>query len=186
MIQPPSILWCHFLPPSLWLLTFQLHWIFFFNFFAGEGVLHVIFSCGVWDLVPWPGIEPRPPALGVWSLSRWTTREVLCPAGLLLLPQGLCTCCFSRCSPTRYQGLPPSLHSGSTVTSSEWPSWTTVPLPCLSLSSLPALFFLSQVKWYFHLFPCLLLVRFLRGQAFCFAHSAHKYIYLSAYTSTYI
>ena len=33
-------------------------------------------SCGMWDLVPWPGIEPRPPALGVWSLSHWTTREV--------------------------------------------------------------------------------------------------------------
>ena len=30
---------------------------------------------GMWhDLVP-PGIEPRPPALGVWSLSHWTTRE---------------------------------------------------------------------------------------------------------------
>ena len=23
----------------------------------------------MWDLVPWPGIEPRPPALGVWSLA---------------------------------------------------------------------------------------------------------------------
>ena len=31
----------------------------------------------MWDLVPWPGIEPRPPALEVWSLSHWTTREVL-------------------------------------------------------------------------------------------------------------
>ena len=29
------------------------------------------------DLVPWPGIEPRPPALEVWSLSHWTTRKVL-------------------------------------------------------------------------------------------------------------
>ena len=27
-------------------------------------------------LVSWPGIEPRPPALGAWSLSHWTTREV--------------------------------------------------------------------------------------------------------------
>ena len=27
-----------------------------------------IFSCRVWDLVVWPGIEPRPPALGAWSL----------------------------------------------------------------------------------------------------------------------
>ena len=33
-------------------------------------------SCGMWDLVPWPKIEPRPPALGIWSLSRWTTRNV--------------------------------------------------------------------------------------------------------------
>ena len=31
-----------------------------------------IFSCRMWDLLPWPG----PPALGVWSLSHWTTREV--------------------------------------------------------------------------------------------------------------
>ena len=28
------------------------------------------------DLVPWPRIEPGPPALGAWSLSHWTTREV--------------------------------------------------------------------------------------------------------------
>ena len=30
----------------------------------------------MWDLVPQPGIEPRPPALGAWSLTHWTTREV--------------------------------------------------------------------------------------------------------------
>ena len=29
----------------------------------------------LWDLVPWPGIEQWPPALGAWSLSHWTTRE---------------------------------------------------------------------------------------------------------------
>ena len=28
----------------------------------------------MWDLVPWPRIEPGPPTLGVWSLSHWTTR----------------------------------------------------------------------------------------------------------------
>ena len=33
-------------------------------------------SSSLWDLVPWPGIEPRPPALGAWSLSHWTTGEV--------------------------------------------------------------------------------------------------------------
>ena len=44
---------------------------------------HVAFSCcmrtlshSMWDLVPWPGIEPESPALGAWNLSHWTTREV--------------------------------------------------------------------------------------------------------------
>ena len=31
-------------------------------------------SCGMWDLVPWPGIKPRPPALGV--LATEPTREI--------------------------------------------------------------------------------------------------------------
>ena len=35
-----------------------------------------IFSCGMQDLVPRPGIEPGPPALGAWSLNHWITREV--------------------------------------------------------------------------------------------------------------
>ena len=33
-------------------------------------------SFGMWDLVPQPGIEPKPPSLGVLRLSHWTTREV--------------------------------------------------------------------------------------------------------------
>ena len=33
-------------------------------------------SCGMWDQVPWTGIELQPPALGAQSLSHWTTREV--------------------------------------------------------------------------------------------------------------
>ena len=33
-------------------------------------------SYSLWDLVPWQGIELRFPALGVWSLSHWTIREV--------------------------------------------------------------------------------------------------------------
>ena len=39
-------------------------------------------SCVMWDLVPWPRIEPGAPALGVQSLSHWTTREV--PSFILL------------------------------------------------------------------------------------------------------
>ena len=34
------------------------------------------FSCSTRDLVPWPGIEPRPPASGAESLSHWTTGKV--------------------------------------------------------------------------------------------------------------
>ena len=33
-------------------------------------------NCSMWDLVPWPG-EPRPPALGAWTLNHWITRESL-------------------------------------------------------------------------------------------------------------
>ena len=36
-----------------------------------------IFNCSMWDLVPWPGIEPGPLILGAWNLSHWTTRDVL-------------------------------------------------------------------------------------------------------------
>ena len=32
-------------------------------------VVSGILSCGMRDVVPWPGIEPRPPALGAWSLT---------------------------------------------------------------------------------------------------------------------
>ena len=33
-------------------------------------------SCGMWDLVPWPGTKPGSPALGAQSLSLWTGRQV--------------------------------------------------------------------------------------------------------------
>ena len=45
---------------------------FLFVYLAALGL-----SCSMWDLVPQPGVEPVPPALGVWSLSHWTPREVL-------------------------------------------------------------------------------------------------------------
>ena len=32
-------------------------------------------SCSMWDLVPWPGIKLRLPALGAWSLSHRTIRK---------------------------------------------------------------------------------------------------------------
>ena len=41
-----------------------------FFFFFGHTAWHV------GSLVPWPGIEPKPPALGIRSLNHWTIREV--------------------------------------------------------------------------------------------------------------
>lgn len=42
-----------------------------------RGVLVVgTLSCSMWDEVPCPGMEPGPPALGAWSHSPWSTREV--------------------------------------------------------------------------------------------------------------
>ena len=57
-----------------------LHWradsfFFFFNIFIIY-LAALALSCKHMGLVPWPGIEPRPSALGVWSLSHCTTREI--------------------------------------------------------------------------------------------------------------
>ena len=41
-------------------------------------------SGSVWDLVPWPGMEPSPPALGAWSFSHWTARRAPHTLSLLL------------------------------------------------------------------------------------------------------
>ena len=59
--------------------------IYFLFICAKSKLQHVrFFSCSIWtlscdmqDLVPWPGIKPRPPALETWHLSHWTTREIL-------------------------------------------------------------------------------------------------------------
>ena len=74
--------------PSIWQ---NLELIFFFKrkiliYLAVLGLRHMgsliftavygIFSCSMWDLVPWPGIKIQPPAKGVQSLSHWTIREV--------------------------------------------------------------------------------------------------------------
>ena len=48
---------------------------FFGNLFIYLAVLGL--TCSMWDLVPWPGIKPGPPASGAPSLSHWTTKEIL-------------------------------------------------------------------------------------------------------------
>ena len=44
----------------------------------------LVVACG--NLVPWPGIEPRPPVLGIQSLSQWTTMEVSWAVSFSLFP----------------------------------------------------------------------------------------------------
>ena len=55
---------------------FIIYFIYLFWLHRVLVVARRIFSCGMWDLVPRPGIEPAAPALGARSLTHWTTREV--------------------------------------------------------------------------------------------------------------
>ena len=57
---------------SMWDLPSSLH--LFLSSLQHEGS----FSHSLRALVPWPGIKPRPPALGMGSLSHWITRKSLC------------------------------------------------------------------------------------------------------------
>ena len=63
-------------------LFIWLHWVLLQHvgssvFLAGCGIFH----WGKWNLISWPGIEPGTPALGMWGLNHWTTRES--PASIL-------------------------------------------------------------------------------------------------------
>ena len=65
----------------LWLLAavpldLKCHPLFVFN------IHFYLFTLKIYLALPGlPGIEPRPSALGAWSLSHWTTRKSLkCPA----------------------------------------------------------------------------------------------------------
>ena len=79
--------------PLIGSTLFGIFFFFFFNIYlfgyagsqlqnAGSQLWHVgSFSCAMWDLVPRPGIEHGPPALGAQSVNHWTTREA---PGILL------------------------------------------------------------------------------------------------------
>ena len=65
-------------PLFLWLLQVLVYHVGSLIFVAASRIFSFgawTLSCPMWDLVPWPGIEPRPLALGAWSPSHWTTRE---------------------------------------------------------------------------------------------------------------
>ena len=60
---------------------YHYKWNFFFfsNFWLCLVTVLGTFSCGMWDRVPWPGIEPRPPARGnrVWATQPPAVLELL-------------------------------------------------------------------------------------------------------------
>ena len=69
----------HFPLLPLYSLFFSFIYLYIHSFIWLHWVLVEacwIFRCGMWDLVPWPGIEAGTPALEAQSLSHWTTREV--------------------------------------------------------------------------------------------------------------
>ena len=59
--------------------------LLFLRCFAYFRLCHAV--CRI--LVPRPGIEPGPPALGAWSLNHWTTREVVTTQILHHSPSGI-------------------------------------------------------------------------------------------------
>ena len=70
---------CHAMSAKGW--QFQFSGLCLFFFFFNLAMLDLSFStqdlsCSMWGLVPQPGIEPWPPALGAQSLNHWTTKEV--------------------------------------------------------------------------------------------------------------
>ena len=83
-------------------------------------------SCSMWDLVPWPGIKPVPPQLGVWCLKHWTTREVP-PIVFLRMKKD----CKSKVCEPLFQGTTCSLEIGvswnilkeGTMSLGWWPWW---------------------------------------------------------------
>ena len=70
------------------LVFWMLMVVFFFKYLFIYLCQALVAACGIfscvmqtlrssaWDLVPWPGTEPRAPALGAQSLSHWTSKEV--------------------------------------------------------------------------------------------------------------
>ena len=91
--------------PLLWIIHCDVFFNIYFYLFiwlcqvlvAAFGIFSCsiqTLSCSMWDLVPWPGIEPGPRALGVWNLSHWTTREVPVMYILTFIPLLYIVCAF--------------------------------------------------------------------------------------------
>ena len=67
--------------------------LFFFKYLTVLFIYLILFlamPCSMQDPIPWPGMEPLPPALEVWSPNHWTTTGSLPPLSFnflfLILP----------------------------------------------------------------------------------------------------
>ena len=77
--------------------VFSLHLpyiVIFLKIFIYAIYLSVLcLSCGMCDLISWPGMELCSPALGVWSLSHWITKEVPTKYVVIFVPHVRCERC---------------------------------------------------------------------------------------------
>ena len=74
--QKPNILGPMF--PSTLDISWHSSLSLLFNFLTKFIYLAVLcLSCSIWDLVPWPGTEPRLHALVAHGLKHWTTAKSL-------------------------------------------------------------------------------------------------------------
>ena len=92
--------------PLLCPLSFKK--IFTFIYLAAPGL-----SCNKWDLVSWPETKPRPPALGAWSLSHWTTREVFASSLWVCSSHSLWVWLLIERSPSLFWKAPPSVYKAA-------------------------------------------------------------------------
>ena len=72
-----SWIWGHKVSQNISLLfLFKKYLVYLFGCTGSCSCSMWALSCGTWELVPWPGIEPRTPALEAQSLSQRITRDV--------------------------------------------------------------------------------------------------------------
>ena len=69
---------CVILLSKIVLLYFFNMFFFFFLMVTFIYLATLGLSRSMWDLVPWSGFEPGPPALGMQNFSHWTTEEIPC------------------------------------------------------------------------------------------------------------
>ena len=91
----------HFGTVFLRFLVYLIYWVFkkYFIYLTALGLSFgiPILSWGMWDLVPWLGVEPRSPALGAWTLKPLDQRGrpyyALFLLGIKWLLKADSTCC---------------------------------------------------------------------------------------------